>query len=102
AERAVAARPLPISPRALERRATRGLIRGVVASDLPVHPAYVRALTARGARLRGTSRWLDAASIEVSAALAVELTKLPFVAHIERVPVGMPLRPVDTPTGAGP
>jgi subtilisin family serine protease len=89
-----------LSARSLERRERRGSVRGVLVSDLPVHESYVRALTVRGARLRGTSRWLNAASVEMSGTLAIELSHLPFVARVELVPVGMPISPVDEPVTA--
>jgi subtilisin family serine protease len=89
-----------LSARALERRVRRGTLATPVASDLPVHEPYVRALTARGARLRGTSRWLDAASVEIPGSLVAEIARLPFVDHLELVPTGRPLRPVPEP-GSG-
>src|SRR5439155_228288 len=64
--------------RALARRAARGRLRGLEAADLPVHGAYVQALRDLGARVRGTSRWLNAASVEIPARRAVELARLPF------------------------
>ena len=87
-------RPL-VSARSLERRLRRGTITGLVASDLPVHEAYVRALVSRGARLRGTSRWLNAASVELPARAYAELSHLPFVAHMEIVPSAPRMVPVD-------
>ena len=94
------------SARSLDRRLRRGSVRDVVASDLPVHEAYWRALVARGARLRGTSRWLNAASVEMPARLAADVALLPFVARVERVaagrvpqPVG-PAEPVEAPTSS--
>ncbi len=86
-----------MAPRALDRRLRRGTLRDVVVSDLPVHEAYWRALAARGAKLRGTSRWLNAASVEMPARLAVEIASWPFVARVERVAAGMPPRPVGEP-----
>ena len=77
-----------MSPRALERRRLRGTLKDVVASDLPVHEPYVRALVQRGAQLRGTSRWLNAASIRISTREAVRIARLPFVAEVELVPIG--------------
>lgn len=77
-----------MTPRARARRQSRGVLRDIVASDLPVHEPYVRALIARGAKLRGTSRWLDAASVTVPARLAVELARLPFVRAVELIPTG--------------
>ncbi len=79
----------------LERRRLRGAIRDIVASDLPVHAPYVRALEARGAVLRGTSRWLNAASVEIPAGRVPSLARLPFVERVERVPRARPLRPAE-------
>jgi hypothetical protein len=77
-----------LSPRARARRANRAHLAGVTAADLPVHAPYVHALTARGAVLRGTSRWLDAASVLAPPALAADLARLPFVQSVELVPLG--------------
>ncbi|HVP14345.1 MAG TPA: S8 family serine peptidase [Terriglobales bacterium] len=90
-----ARRALPA--RALERRLRRGSLPDLVASDLPVYEPYVRTLVARGARLRGTSRWLNAASVEVTPRLAAELARLPFVDHAELVEVGRRNEPVGAP-----
>jgi subtilisin family serine protease len=84
-----------LSPRALERRMRRGAGEALFASDLPVHGPYVGALLARGARLRGVSRWLNAASVELPAGLASDLASLPFVARVELVPRGRRIEPVE-------
>ena len=82
-----------LSPRALARRAARAARCATsTPSDLPVHEPYVRALVARGARLRGASRWLNAASVELPARLVAELARLPFVARVELVPIAARLR----------
>lgn len=73
--------------RAVARRLRRGTLPGPVASDLPVHEPYVRALAVRGAQVRGASRWLNAASVTIPARLALDLARLPFVARIESVPL---------------
>jgi len=91
-----------LSARSLERRARRGSIPGIIASDLPVHEAYVHALVARGARLRGTSRWLNAASVEIPPALAREIAALPFVSRIELVPTGRSIDPIEAPEPIAP
>jgi Subtilase family len=88
------ARRLPA--RALERRARRGSVVGLEASDLPVHAPYVGALVSRGARLRGTSRWLNAASVEIPAREALAIASLPFVARVERVQRGYPISRFET------
>jgi serine protease AprX len=82
-----------VSERALARRALRGQIRDAVVSDLPIHPAYENALVARGARIRGTSRWLNAASVQIPVGLALELARLPFVARLSLVARGVTHRP---------
>lgn len=86
-----------LSPRALDRRARRGAIHDVVASDLPVHEAYLRAVLAHGARLRGVSRWLNAASVEIPARLAPALARLPFVSRVSFVPAARRSPPVVEP-----
>jgi subtilisin family serine protease len=78
--------------RSLERRRMRGAIADVDVLDLPVHAPYVHALAARGARVRGTSRWLNAASVDIAAADASTIALLPFVESVELVPVGRPTR----------
>jgi hypothetical protein len=91
---AFAAARTALTQRALDRRLRRGSLSGVTESDLPVHASYVRALIQRGARLRGTSRWLNAASVEIPARLATEFARLPFVQRVEQVESGWPLQPV--------
>jgi subtilisin family serine protease len=96
-----------LSERSLARRAARGTFRDVVESDLPAHEPYVHALVARGAQLRGVSRWLNAASVAMPARLVNEIAPLPFVARVELVPVGRSIAPEpvieasdETPAGA--
>ena len=92
--RALAAARERLTVRSLARRARRGSLPDVVAGDLPVHEPYLAALVARGARLRGASRWLNAASVEIPPRLAPELARLPFVARVSLVPTGRRMRPV--------
>jgi len=60
-----------LSARALERRARAGII--VSEEDLPVSPDYIAALRAKGARLHGTSRWLNAATVVADSSTAAAL-----------------------------
>jgi len=92
---AFAAARAALTARSLDRRRRRGSLPDVADSDLPVHAAYVRALIARGAKLRGTSRWLNAASVDIPARLAGEIARWPFVSHVEQVAAGWPIRPVE-------
>jgi len=66
-----------LSARALDRRARAGI--AVVENDLPVNPAYVKALVVSGVRIHSTSRWLNSATIIADSSDAGRLTSLPFV-----------------------
>ena len=83
--------------RSLERRALRGAgaERALTADDLPVHAPYVRAVEARGLRVRGASRWKNAVSVEGPAGAVAALARLPFVAAIEPVERARAMRPVE-------
>ncbi len=81
--------------RSLERRRMRGTLSGLEASDLPVHAPYVEALIARGAEVRGTSRWLNAASVSLPAKDVASIARLPFVSEVELVPVARRMRPLE-------
>ncbi len=82
--------------RSLERRALRGAgaERGLTADDLPVHAPYIRAVEARGLRVRGASRWMNAVSVEGPVGAVSALSRLPFVAAVEPVARARSLRPV--------
>lgn len=79
----------------LARRVLRGSLKALTADDLPVHGAYVAAIAGRGLRVRGTSRWLNAASVEGPAGAVAALARLSFVAAVEPVERARSLRPVD-------
>ena len=72
-----------LSARALERRARAGII--VSEEDLPVSPDYIAALRAKGARLHGTSRWLNAATVVADSSTAAALRTLPFIDTVQYV-----------------
>ena len=77
---------LPVSARALGRRARRS--RGAAwkpYDDQPVAQAYVEQVTARVTRVRHTLRWLNATSVEATAAQVRVLAALPFVDHLDVV-----------------
>ena len=79
-----AAAPLALTPRALARRQARGALPLVTAADAPVVAAYV-AEVARIARLRHTSRWFNAASLDATPAQVEALAALPFVERLDLV-----------------
>ncbi len=108
--RALQAAKSRLSPRTIARRArSAGPGRPVVdAQDLPVAAAYLRSITDLGARLRHTSRWLNAASFSVDPALVPRLAALPHVKRLDLVhrfrhPAPPELEPVSPPeTGGAP
>jgi len=72
--------------RAIQRRQLRRTAPGLFdARDLPVADAYIDAVSATGAELHITSRWLNAVSARVTAAQARAIAALPFVKSIEPV-----------------
>jgi subtilisin family serine protease len=91
-----------LTPHARARRArNRGLDNLVDMRDVPVAERYVDALRNRGARIRHTSRWLNAVSIDMEARTADALEALPFVDRMDLVRIGTaPLPdPVDPASG---
>src|SRR6185503_10304222 len=76
---------VPLSPRALARRAGRGRVSGATVEDLPLVGAYVDRVTASVDRVRQRSRWLNAVSVEATPAQLEALAKLPFVARLDLV-----------------
>ncbi len=70
-----------LSLQAIERRENARI--PVEESDLPVNPQYVRAVEAGGARIHGTSRWLNAVSVIADSATATSLQKLPFIKKVQ-------------------
>ena len=76
--------------RAVQRRALRGnnAARGGALfdeHDLPAVQAYVDAVTATGAKLHITSRWLNAISVWATRAQLEQIATLPFVDRLEAV-----------------
>jgi serine protease AprX len=82
-----------MSHRALERRATAGVDGLADWYDLPVSDSYVDAVESHAIRVRGFSRWLNAASVEARAGALEGIGALPFVREV---------RPVATYTGSFP
>jgi hypothetical protein len=97
------------NPRALRRRALRGdnSPRGGALydeRDLPVADAYVAQVAATGARVRITSRWLNAVSVRAAREQLDAIAALPFVRALQpvaRARRGDDLRALEA-HGAGP
>ncbi len=97
---AVAAVARSYNPRAVQRRAQRGLkdLRGgrlFDETDLPVSDAYVAAVKATGARVHVVSSWVNAASVYADQAQLEAIAALPFVQKLQ--PVARAARRLPTP-----
>ena len=96
------------NPRAVQRRALRGqnAARGGALfdeHDLPVVPTYVEAVTATGAKVHITSRWLNAISVWATREQAEQIASLPFVDRLEAVARARHVQPMNVQDiGPGP
>jgi len=85
---ALVSRQTELLPRTLARRQrARGPV-AVDARDLPVSADHIAHVEATGARVRVTSRWLNAVSVDATPAQLVELAALPEVSHLTPVARG--------------
>jgi len=82
---AIDERASELSPRALDRRKRVRGDRGLDARDLAPAPAQVAAVLGTGARLRSSSRWLNAISVEADDAMLAAISVLPAVAYLQPV-----------------
>ncbi|UCD17914.1 MAG: S8 family serine peptidase [Candidatus Zixiibacteriota bacterium] len=79
-----AATKMEIGAHAAQRRSKVG-VEGVVFADLPIRQKYVERIIQLGATHRRSSRWLNAASFEVSKDVLESVAALPFVNKIQPV-----------------
>ncbi|WP_375448007.1 S8 family serine peptidase [uncultured Fibrella sp.] len=70
-----------LSPRSVARRQRQQI--AITERDLPVSATYVQGLRQAGARVLYTSRWLNAALVEATAAQLPALLALPYVQGLE-------------------
>ena len=71
--------------------------------DLPVVRAYIDAVTATGAKLHITSRWLNAISVWATRDQVAQIATLPFVDRLEAVARARHMRPLNVQDiGPGP
>lgn len=82
------ARARELSPRALQRRQRVRGDGGLDARDLSPAPGHVAAVLATGATLRHRSRWLNAISVEATAAQRARIAGLSAVARVQPVARG--------------
>ena len=94
-----AAASVALSSKVLARRAKTGTDK-IMFLDLPVVEDYVGAVKQLGATLRRESRWLNAASFDMTMAQLDQVAALPFVAEIK--PVAGYFRPADPVVPAEP
>ena len=85
AAEALASARRTVTARALARRALRGGNGAVTVADAPPLAAYVSAVSAAATRLRQQSRWLNAVSVEATAAQVRAIESLPFVDRVDVV-----------------
>jgi hypothetical protein len=71
--------------RTVERRLAARPTRPFDIGDIPLHRPYIEELKSLGVEFRTFSRWLNAVSIEASAAGISDLAELGFVSRITRV-----------------
>jgi subtilisin family serine protease len=70
---------------ARERRLRTGSL-AIDERDLPVCHGYLESLVSVGARVRGGSRWLNAASVNATPAQLAAISELPFVKKLTPIP----------------
>lgn len=83
-----------LSEKAIQRRQKQNI--NISENDLPVTPQYLDSLTARGAQLLYSLKWLNAAAVVADSAEMVAIHALSFVHHYERVAKEMNARSIHT------
>lgn len=85
---------ITLTEHARNRRAKMGLDK-ITFGDLPVSPVYIQQIETLGGKLRRSSRWLNAASFEISLEFVDTINNLSFVAKVRPVLVykGKPIKP---------
>jgi serine protease AprX len=75
-----------VSERSLRRRMKNLPLNALVdETDLPVSTGYAGALVQTGARIRVSSKWLNAISVDATIDQIADIEKLPFVRSVESV-----------------
>jgi serine protease AprX len=82
---ALAAIEASMTEKARERRLNRTGSLALDDTDLPVSPGYLHALSAAGAAVKGSSKWLNAASVYATSSQLDAISRLPFVREIRPV-----------------
>lgn len=67
-----------LSQRAIDRRNTQGI--SITTEDLPVNPTYVQGLVNAGATILGTTKWFNAAIVNIpNSTVMTSILQLPYV-----------------------
>ncbi len=74
-----------LRPRSIERRLRHGLTSRMDEHDLPVHKPYIEIVKQFVTRVRHTSRWLNAVSVEAKALELERIAKFHFVQKVDKV-----------------
>jgi subtilisin family serine protease len=74
-----------MTPRAASRRRLRGTVAAATFEDLPLAAHYLDRVAATGVRIRQRSRWLNAVSVEATAAQLEAVESFGFVARLDLV-----------------
>jgi len=81
-----------LSARAIARRTQQGI--PIVTNDLPVNAAYVNGVLATGAKLHGSSKWLNSITVYLdSSSQLTQIIALPYVAATEFTKPGAKAQP---------
>lgn len=91
-----------LAPRALARRQRVRGDAGVDARDLPIAEVHLEGVRALGLSIRATSRWLNAVSVEASAADRARLAALPGVTRVSPVARATRIAATTTPVPGPP
>lgn len=75
----------PVGERSIQRRINQGKHPLFDYSDLPLESAYLQKIRAMGFTIHRQSKWLNAVTVQATAAQVEELFRLPFVHKIEKV-----------------
>jgi serine protease AprX len=70
-----------LSPRSLNRRTTQRI--NITARDLPVSATYVNQIKTTGAKVTGSSKWLNAILLEATPTQLTAIKALPFVLSVD-------------------
>ena len=72
-----------LSAKAIERRTKQNI--AITGTDLPVTPDYLDSLTAKGAQVLYSLKWLNAAAVVADSLEMVDINTLTFVQNYDRV-----------------